>query len=80
MPHYYLNLHNVHVDAPDDEGQDLPDLDAARQQAIEGIRDFIGHEALSGKLDLRGRIVITDAGRATLETISFADAFTIHGV
>lgn len=80
MPRFHLNLHNVHVDAPDDEGHDLPDLDAARRQAIEGIRDFIGHEARTGKIDFRGEMTITDEANNTVATIPFADAFTIHGI
>ncbi len=80
MPRFYLNLHNVHVDAPDDEGLDLPDVEAARRQAMEGIRDFIGHEARSGKIDFRGRMTITDDARNTVAVIPFADGFTIHGI
>lgn len=77
MPNYHLHLHNAHVDASDEEGHDLPDLKAARTKALAGIRDFIGHEAMTGKIDLRGQVDIADEAGEILETVHFKDAFTI---
>lgn len=78
MAHFYLNLHNAHVDVSDEEGVDLPDLEAARQRAIAGIRDFIGHEAFAGTIDLRGQVDVSDESGTTLASVRFAEAFTIH--
>ena len=80
MPNYHLHLHNAHVDASDEEGHDLPDLEAAKAKALDGIRDFLGHEAMSGKLDFRGQVDIADEGGRVLETIHFKEAFTIIGL
>lgn len=80
MPHYHLHLHNAHVDAIDEEGHDLADLKAARACAIDGIRGFLAHEAMDGKLDFRGHIDITDANDQILETVRFVEAFTILGL
>ena len=80
MPIYHLHLINAHIDADDEEGHELPDLDAARATALAGIRDFVAHEALSGTLDFRGRLDIKDEGGAVLESIPFVEAFVIKGL
>ena len=80
MPIYHLHLINAHIDADDDEGHELPDLDAARATALAGIRDFIAHEALRGTLDFRGRLDIEDDDGTVLESIAFVEAFTIKGL
>ena len=77
MPHYHLNLHNAHVEASDEEGHDLVDLAAARAMAVSGIRDFLGHEVMSGKMDLRGQIDIVDDGGVILLTVRFEEAVEI---
>lgn len=80
MPNYHLHLHNAHIDASDEEGHDLPDLDAARTKALAGIWDFLGHEAMNGKIDFRGQVDIADESGQVLETVHFKDAFTILGL
>lgn len=80
MPHHYLHLHNTHVDATDEEGQELPDLKAARAVAIDGIRDFLAQEAKGGELDFRGRIDIADETGQILKAVTFKEAFTILGL
>ena len=80
MSRFHLHLHNAHVEASDEEGLDLPDLETARARAIAGIRDFIGHEAMKGELDFRGQVDITDETDAILATIRFVEAFTIRGL
>lgn len=77
MPIFHLHLRNRDVAAPDEEGHDLPDLAAARAKALEGIRDYLGHEAMAGTLDLRGQIDIADSAGTVLDTIHFKDAVTI---
>jgi hypothetical protein len=80
MPHYHLNLHNSHVDAPDEEGADFADVSAAREHAVTGIREFLSHEAKGGMVDLRGRIDIADDHGAILLTVPFREAMTIKGL
>lgn len=79
MPTFYLNIRNHDLDARDLNGLDLPDLEAARAEAIKGIRGHLGHEAMAGKLDLRGEVTITDPAGTVLDTIRFEDAVTIIG-
>ena len=80
MPVFHLHLHNAHVDASDEQGHDLPDLDAAKAEALAGIRDFLGHEAKTGTLDFRGQVDIADEAGPILETIASKDAFTFKGL
>jgi hypothetical protein len=77
MPRYHLHLHNAHVDASDEEGHDLNDLSAARAMALNGIRGFLAHEVMEGKLDLRGRIDIADDAGHILITVQFDEAVAI---
>ncbi|WP_443018708.1 DUF6894 family protein [Sphingomonas sp. 7/4-4] len=56
MAHYYLNLIDGHGFTPDREGEDFPDLDAARERAKEGVRSILSDEIKSaGLINLRGR-------------------------
>jgi hypothetical protein len=74
MPRYYRHI--LHSDGliADPEGIELPDLDAARAEALEGIRDLLAEAIKSGKDDLlNDAIIITgDSGRA-LMTIPFRE-------
>ena len=77
MPLFHLNLRNASVKADDEEGVDVADMDAARDQAIAGIRGFLSHEVITGKLDLRGQIDITDESGASVMIVPFSDAVTV---
>jgi hypothetical protein len=80
MPH--LHLHDPHIDNGDQEGLDLADptdLAAAQAKALAGIRGLLGHEAMNGEIDLRGRVDIADAAGNILATVQFKDAVTIVG-
>jgi len=77
MPHYHLHLHNAHVEASDEEGHDLADLAAARTMALRGIRDFLAHEVMDGKLDLRGQVDIADDDGIVLASVLFREAVAI---
>ena len=77
MPIYHLHLHNAITVALDEEGHDLPDIEAAVAHAVAGIRGLLGHEAIRGKIDLRGQIDITDEHGAVLRTVQFKDAVEI---
>lgn len=80
MPRYHLHLRDAHLDANDKEGHDLADLEAAKAKALAGIRDMISHEAMSGNLDFRGHVYITNENNEVLAKVSFKEAFTIIGL
>ena len=79
MPVFHLHLQNSHIEADNVEGR-YPRLDAAHVVAIEGIRDFLAHEAMNGLLDFRDKIDIEDEKGVVLQSIAFAEAFTIKGL
>lgn len=59
MARYYFNVINGDGVANDEEGDELPDLDAARDHAIVGIRSILSEELrLRGLIDLKGRIEV----------------------
>ena len=78
MPRFYFHLLND-VDAPDDEGKEFPDLDAARQHARRNIR-FTAAESLKeqGRVVLSHRIQIEDGGGNVLDTVFFSDVLNIE--
>ena len=69
MPLFYFHIKENGDVLYDDEGSDHPDLDAAREEAIEGIRQIISNAILTGSplgLD-REMHVDDDAGHTLLK-------------
>jgi hypothetical protein len=77
MPRYYFHLYNDVV-AEDEEGQDLPDLAAAREYALRNIRDLMTEEVMKGRLILRHRIEIADEQGKRVLTVPFSEAVTVE--
>ncbi len=77
MPRFHLNIFNGSGPVPDESGQDLADIDAAKEQAVMGIRSILSAEVLEGVMDLRGRIEIADAAGQLLLVVAYAEAVTI---
>ena len=78
VPRFYFHLLND-VDAPDDEGKELPDLEAARDIAKRNAR-FTAGETLKeqGRLTLSHRIQVEDADGKVLDTVYFSDVLSIE--
>lgn len=77
MPHYHFNLHNSVGFVEDEEGRDLSDLDAARQEGLDDIRSIVAEDVRHGRLDLCGRLEVVDGAGRLLLTLAFADALDI---
>ena len=77
MPRYFFHLYNDVV-AEDEEGQDLPDLAAAREYALRNIRDLMTEEVMKGRLILRHRIEIADEQGKRVLTVPFSEAVTVE--
>ena len=77
MPRYFFNLHNGIGPILDEEGQLLPDIEAARDTALTGIRSILADELARGDLDLKGRIDIVDDRQDILLSVSFEEAVAI---
>lgn len=79
MERFYFHLFND-VDAHDEEGVELADLDAAREHAKADAR-FTAGEVLKedGRLNLDHRIEITDAAGTMMDTVYFRDVLNVEG-
>jgi hypothetical protein len=78
MPLFYFHLFNDVV-VIDDEGVELPDAAAAREQAMESARELVCESIHKGWLNLDHRIEVEDAAHNRLMTVSYRDAFTLTG-
>jgi len=78
VPRFYLHLHND-LDVPDEEGVDLPDLDAVRTHALRQARFTFSQMARDeGRVVLHHRIDIEDEHQRVLDTVYFRDAVNIQ--
>jgi hypothetical protein len=62
------------IDAPDDEGAELPNLADAHLRAIDYARDLAAHAVRQGHLNLKHRIDIEDEAGEVLLSVSFGEA------
>ena len=77
MPLFYLHIRDAEELVEDTEGIDLPDLDAARSEAVRGARDIIASAVRAGGLLDGQRIEITDAEGRLLASVPFKDVIRI---
>lgn len=78
MPRFHIHLYNSTGETNDEEGQELPGIEAAEQKAIEGIRSILSEEVRHGSLDLRGRAEIATTAGVVVQTVNFADTVQLH--
>lgn len=74
MPGYFFDLDEAGDVTADDEGRELPDLEAARAQAVREARDLMSGDILCGKLCLDFAIRVRDESGATVLVVAFTDA------
>lgn len=74
MPTYYFHIHNGLGITRDEEGVEHDDLEAARAEALAGIRSILKDEVGAGHLDLTGMIEIEDASGRLLLRVPFEEA------
>jgi hypothetical protein len=78
VPRFYFHLHN-HVDLPDGEGVELPDLEAALAHAVSLVRFTFGETAKDeGRVVLHHRIDVEDEQGSVLGTVHFRDAVRVE--
>ncbi len=65
--------------AMDDEGLELPDVEAVRRVALKGARSLIAEEVNKGRLCLRHRIEVEDEDHRPVMTLPFAAAVQVDG-
>ena len=78
MARFYFHLHDD-VDVPDNEGRELPDLEAARECATREARNCLAETIKEkGRLVLHRHIDIVDERGEVLETVRFGDTVQIE--
>ena len=79
MPRFFFHLHND-VQSKDDEGTVLPDLSAARAEAIKGAREVISEEIRArGTLHLSHWVEVeNDSGQQVL-VVPFRECVAVSG-
>jgi hypothetical protein len=77
MPRYFLHLHNSMGFLEDEEGRDLLDLEAAREEAVRSIRSLLADEIRRGRIDLRGRLEVAGSDGEILDSIAFGQAVDV---
>jgi len=78
VPRFYFHLHND-FDATDDEGKELPDLEAARAWAMRQARMLFGQVASDeGRVVLHHHIDIENEQGQVLDSVRFADAVNVE--
>jgi len=78
MPRFFFNVYDERTTI-DEVGQELPDLAAAREAAVEEARSILGDEALNGRIDLSHRIEVEDENRRPVLLLPFSAAVEIEG-
>lgn len=77
MQRYFFNVYND-VDVIDDEGLELPDLSAAKDEAIRGARGMMADHILAGRpVSLSHRIEVADADGKVMASMPFRELITI---
>lgn len=74
MPRYYFHLRNGAGFVEDEEGRDLPDPEAARSEALKGVRSILCEDVLGGVVDLRGSLEVVDQDGVRILLLPFAEA------
>lgn len=76
MPIFFFHLFDDMV-SMDEEGKDLPSLEAAHEVAVSNVRDMACAEVLKGSLHLDHRIDVTDRSGEVIDTVCFADVVQV---
>ncbi len=76
MPRYYFNVYDDII-AIDEEGLDLPNVEAARLQALIGARDLIATQVRHGYFVRSHWIDVTDERGELVLKLPFAEAVDV---
>jgi hypothetical protein len=77
MTRYFLHLRDSTDELLDNEGQELPDMEAVRGNVIAAARDVMAGDLRNGLIDLRYRIDAETGGGEIVYTLAFRHAFSI---
>jgi Domain of unknown function (DUF6894) len=74
MGHFYFHLQAGEQLIIDMEGQDLPDLSAARREAIQSAREILAAAIRAGKATVPDAFVISDEAGHALDIVALVEA------
>lgn len=74
--HFHVRVGDQLFEDPD--GSDLPDLEAARAEALATVRGAVVEQIKTGKAVGGQSFEITDEARRVLATVTYRDAFRLH--
>ncbi|MDP9413319.1 MAG: hypothetical protein M3Q08_04345 [Pseudomonadota bacterium] len=74
---YYFDVVDGHGTAEDEDGLELADAEAAREEALAGARGILAEEVKAGRIDLCWRIAVRNETGEALFTVPFAEAIEI---
>jgi hypothetical protein len=77
MPRYYLHVCDGREFREDEEGQDMPSVDAAIAEARLRLRAVLAQELSGGTLNMASFVEIDDEAQQLVTTIQFLDAVEI---
>ncbi len=72
MGQFYFHIRTVDELLTDDEGQNLPDLSAARREAQLAARELLAEAIKAGKEEVPEAFVIADEAGLALEAVPLA--------
>ncbi len=72
LGHFYFHLREGGELLTDDEGQDLPDLSAARREAEQAARELLAEAIRAGKEEIPEAFVITDEHGREIDIVPLA--------
>lgn len=78
MPRFHFHVVNGTGETRDDDGVELPDLEAARLEALSGIRSMLRDEISGGSIDFAGTVRITDDQDRHLLDVPFLSAVEVR--
>lgn len=76
MPRFFFNVYDDVV-APDEEGLELPNLQAARLHALAGARDLIASQVKHGYMVRSHWIDVADELGEVILSVTFGDAVDV---
>jgi len=76
MPRYFFDLYND-VNSLDDEGKELPDLAAAKANALAEAREMMTQAVHDGELNLNHYIEDRDEAGDAVHVLHFGDAVQV---
>lgn len=77
MPLYFFNVYNDEI-TMDEEGQDLPDLEAVHKEAVKSAREMMCDNVRAGEVTLSHRIEVVDESREIVLNVTYGEAVQVN--